>query len=81
MRVEYRGWDNWPDWGDAGRRVEIVRKDGSRVQGELFVDDWFDDGEGDEVSIFMVRDDSGVAHNFCDMEEWRILDAPSRPAK
>ena len=72
-----KGSDAWPDWQDAGKRVEIERADGAAVAGKLDVDDFFPDGEGDEVPVFAVIDDTGVKHSFADNERWRFLPTPN----
>lgn len=64
---------DWPDWKDAGRRVEVELEDGRTVQGELFVGDFFPDGEGDEVPVFSVRDDAGQEYSFAANKRWRFL--------
>lgn len=69
--------DAWPDWKDAGKRVEIERADGTAVAGKLHVDDFFHDGEGDEIPVFAVIDDGGTKHSFADNERWRFLTQPN----
>jgi len=69
--------DAWPDWPDAGKRVEIEREDGTTVAGKLDVEDFFPDGEGDEVPVFTVIDDAGTKHSFADNERWRFLPTPN----
>jgi len=64
---------DWPDWKDAGRRVEVELEDGLTVQGELFVGDFFPDGEGDEVPVFSVCDDAGQEYSFAANKCWRFL--------
>jgi len=64
---------NWPDWKDCGRRVEVEFDDGWTVQGDLFVSDFFQDGEGDEVPVFGVHADDGVEYSFADGKHWRFL--------
>lgn len=64
---------DWPDWKDDGRRVEVEPEDGRTVQGELFVADFFADGEGDEIPIFEVRTDDGAEHGFAANKRWRFL--------
>jgi hypothetical protein len=63
---------DWPDWKDAGRRVEVELEDGSTVQGDLLVADFFPDGEGDEVPMFEVAGDGG-GHSFAANKRWRFL--------
>lgn len=69
----------WPDWTDAGRRVEVDLEDGRTVQGELFVADFFPDDQGDEVPMFQVRSDDGKAHEFAANKRWRFVVAPALP--
>ncbi len=64
---------DWPGWRDSGRRVEVELEDGRTVQGELFVADFFPDGEGDEVPVFEVRCDDGTEHGFAANRRWRFL--------
>ena len=63
----------WPDWKDSGRRVQVKLEGGSIVQGELFVADFFPDGEGDEVPVFEVLGDDGKEHGFAGNDGWRFL--------
>ena len=73
--IPWMTWDDWPSWTDSGRRVEIEREDGSRTAGMLYVEDFFHDGEGEEIPVWYVRDDSGAEHSFVEMERWRFLRA------
>lgn len=67
------GWTTqWPDWRDAGRRVELDLGDGY-IQGELFVEDFFPDGDGGECPVFGVRADDQVEHSFASHERWRYV--------
>lgn len=76
--MDWKKWSEaWPDWQDAGMRVEIDRGDGTTVTGKLYVDDFFPDGEGDEVPVFAVIDDAGTKHSFADNERWRFLMTPN----
>lgn len=71
--MDWTNWnDAWPDWCDAGKRVEIDRGDGTTVAGKLDVDDFFPDGEGGEVPVFAVVGDDGTKHSFADNERWRF---------
>jgi len=63
---------DWPDWKDVGRRVEVELECGETVLGELFVDDFFFDGEG-EVPIFAVRTDDGKERGFAANKRWRFV--------
>ena len=63
----------WPDWKDSGRRVEVEIENSSTVLGELFVADFFHDGEGDEVPVFAVRAADGREHSFAANKRWRFL--------
>jgi hypothetical protein len=51
----------------------VELEDGRTVQGELFVADFFPDGEGDEVPVFEVRCDDGTEHGFAANRRWRFL--------
>jgi hypothetical protein len=64
---------SWPGWSDAGRLVEIEMEDGQTLQGTLEVDDFFTDGEGDEVPVFIIRTSDGAKHSFVDHKRWRRL--------
>lgn len=76
--MDWKKWgDAWPDWQDAGKRVEIERADGATMAGKLDVDDFFPDGEGGEVPVFAVIDDTGTKHSFADNERWRFLPTPN----
>jgi len=63
----------WPDWSDAGKRVEIERDDGATVTGKLDIDDFFLDGEGDEIPVFAIIAEDGTKHSFADHERWRFV--------
>lgn len=65
--------DLWPDWHDAGRRVEVKLESGVVAQGELVVDDFFPDGNGDEVPMFIVLGDDGTKHGFAANNGWRFV--------
>lgn len=69
------GWreSDWPDWGDAQKRVEIQRYNGSTIRGVLEIHDVFFDGES-EIPGFIVRDDEGNKRSFADNKRWRFLD-------
>lgn len=76
--MDWNKWSEaWPGWQDAGKRVEIEHGDGTTVAGKLDVDDFFQDGEGDEVPVFAVIDDTGTKHSFADNEQWRFLPTPN----
>lgn len=63
-------YDDFPDWGDSGRQVEILLKDGSIVAGDLEASDVWFDGEN-EVPIFSVRH-NGQSIPFVGHEKWRF---------
>lgn len=65
-------YNNWPDWSDAGKRVELLFG-GESLLGELYVEDWFPDGEGDEIPIWYVEDDLGIPYSFCAADRWRFV--------
>lgn len=68
----FKNWgENWPDWQDAGKRVELVMRDGSSIKGRLEVEDEFFTGD-DEVPIFAVHTDDGVQAPFLEHEKWRF---------
>ena len=76
--MDWKKWgEAWPNWQDAGKRVEIERSDGTTASGRLDVDDFFPDGEGDEVPVFAVIDDAGQKHSFADNGRWRFLPPPN----
>lgn len=64
--------DEWPDWTDAGRSVEITLKGGSTVVGVLTYEDFATDG-ADEYPLWKVRLIDGTAVDFVDHERWRFV--------
>lgn len=69
---EWHEWgENWPDWRDAGRRVEMRLEDGSIVCGILRVDDMTPGP--DEAPIFVIEDSEGVKHSFVEHKQWRYV--------
>lgn len=64
---------DWPDWKDAGKRVEVKLESGVTVRGELIVDDFFPDGNGCEVPMFMVLGDEGTKHGFAANKGWMFV--------
>lgn len=78
--MDWKQWaEAWPDWQDAGRRIEIEYDDGTAVAGKLDVDDFFPAGQGDEVPVFAVIDDAGIKHSFADNKRWRFLPPLNKP--
>ena len=76
--MDWTKWsDAWPDWPDAGKHAEIELGDGTIVAGKLSVDDFSQDGEGDEAPVFVVIDDAGKKHSFADNERWRFAPTPN----
>lgn len=73
-RMDWIDWGTvgWPDWFDAGKRVEIERDDGTTVVGKLEVDDFYPVDDGDEIPVFVVIDDAGTKHSFADHKRWRF---------
>lgn len=63
--------NDWPDWCDAGKMVEI-NVDGILTQGKLEIDD-FGIMDGDEYPIFTVLDDNGIEHSFASQDDWHYL--------
>jgi len=63
--------DAWPDWQDAGNRVELTMQDGTKIVGVLEFDD-FSPGP-DEQPYWHVRLDNGSTVSFVDHEEWRFI--------
>lgn len=64
--------DPWPDWRDAGKRVELRMPDGQILRGELIIEDVFFNGE-DEIPMFAVTLDDGSRASFVDAEEWKFI--------
>lgn len=64
----------WPGWEDSGRQVQVEYENGSIVQGELFIEDFFPSGEGDEVPVFQVLDGAGNKHSFGMNKRWQWAD-------
>lgn len=62
----------WPTWGDQGRYVEVERDDGTVVRGHLIVEDWYPDGEGEEIPCWAIETGSGEV-NFSIHKRWRFL--------
>lgn len=65
--------EGWPDWCDQGRKVVIEWGNGLRAEGKLEVDDWFPDGEGDEIPVWVVVTESGDRHSFASSDRWEFL--------
>ncbi len=63
----------WPDWCDTNKLVELEMKSGALVTGELYISDFFSDGDCGEVPIFSVISDEGVEYSFADHENWRFI--------
>lgn len=71
MKMINEVWeDGWPDWADLDRYVEVERDDGRRVSGKLVCDDWFDDGEGEEIPVWAIKTEGGT-EDFADHLRWR----------
>lgn len=64
--------DTWPDWCDAGKNVEVELENGLTVNGQLLVDDFFPDGQGGEIPIFVIRADDGKTHQFAANRQWKF---------
>lgn len=62
----------WPDWSDTGRRMEIITEEGPTVVGELIADDVGFDGE-DEYPVLMVVEANGTKHSFSQALKWRFV--------
>lgn len=60
--------DDYPDWPDVGKRVEVELEDGLIVVGDLGADDWYD------VPIFEVVTDDGATYSFAANRRWRFVD-------
>ena len=63
--------NDWPDWCDAGKMVEIT-VDGIITKGKLEINDQRFDGT-DEYPIFSVLDDNGTGHSFASNDDWKFL--------
>lgn len=68
--MEWR--EDAPDWPDAGKKVELLSASGSVVSGVLEVDDFFPDGQGDEVPVWAVRSPVGEKSSLYDFDGWRF---------
>lgn len=63
--------DDVPDWKDNGRRVEVEGQDGKIGKGVLEI---VDQTPGpDEIPIFEVITESGVALIIYSAKRWRFL--------
>jgi len=60
---------DWPDWTDAGKRVEVKLESGVTVRGELIVDDFIPSDSG-EVPLFIVLGDDDTKHGFSANDGW-----------
>lgn len=65
---------NFPWWPDAGRPVVIKDADGGTLEGVLYVEDSYYDGEGEEIPIFCVSDAQDVNHPFDVLSDWHYAD-------
>jgi hypothetical protein len=73
MMSEWRStFDDWPDWEDGNKPIEARLEDGRIVQGVLRVDDFFPDGEGGEIPIFIVEVYEEKI-SFADVTRWKEL--------
>jgi hypothetical protein len=63
---------DWPDWQDAGKRVEVEYDDGSTVIGTLTINDFHFNGE-DETPEFSINADDGTEQSFVMNRRWRFL--------
>jgi hypothetical protein len=63
----------WPDWKDAGRRIAIRLEDGQEFEGELYLEDFAHDGQGEEYPIWGLVLADGTRRTFVDNYEWRFL--------
>ncbi|MFW6855345.1 hypothetical protein ACODYM_29060 [Burkholderia gladioli] len=63
---------DYPDWRDAGEKIELELEDGRIVSGELEIDA-MSDGEGDEFPLCTVRQENGEEVNFGVFSKWRII--------
>jgi len=62
-----------PDWGDEGKEIELLCESGSIVRGRLEMEDFFPDGEGDEIPVWRVRSENGESSSIWDFEGWRFV--------
>lgn len=65
--------DDCPGWGDDGKRVLVLRDDGSEFEGVLSIDDVISNGEGDEMPMFYVNLCSGEKTFLLEHEGWRFV--------
>jgi len=60
---------HWPDWKDAGRRIEARYQDGTTANGKLEIEDMTPGP--DETPMFIIRKDNGERASFVDCVEFR----------
>lgn len=60
--------DNYPDWKDTGKLVEVELENGATVSGTLDADDWYD------VPIFEIVTNDGARHSFTANKRWRFIE-------
>jgi hypothetical protein len=63
--------NNWPDWQDAGKSIQVIMVSGECIDGVLRVDDVF--FADDEIPIFVIEQDDGVSVSFCDVSQYRFI--------
>ncbi|WKN20820.1 hypothetical protein [Azotobacter vinelandii] len=65
--------DDLPDWRDAGRRVRVLLECGAVIEGELSIDDFFCDGEGEETPMFYVNLPGAEKTFLLEHEGWQFV--------
>jgi hypothetical protein len=76
--IDWANEDDWPDWRDSGRAVEIQDEHGNTLVGKLIADDFISGGENgsDEIPIFRVITADGKSHSFAGARRWRFCTQP-----
>lgn len=70
---QWRKEGSVPDWPDGGRRVRLLMRDGTEVEGTLNIYDQFFDGES-EHPLFDVKLGTKKTISFYDALLWRFAD-------
>ena len=64
--------EDTPDWTDDGKEVLMLCDDGRQVAGRLSADEFFPDGQGDEIPCFVVILRDGRSESIWSFKGWRF---------
>lgn len=71
-------WNDYlPAWVDAGKTVRVLTDGGTVIEGVLSIDDFFQDGEGEEIPMFYVNIPGGEKTFLLEHEGWQFADPKS----